>query len=320
MQANKPALAWVKPEDIGERQSRTKALDAEAEHAFDDVLARCSSDWKRLGEEEGKKRLESFCRSVLPDYHDMRDLPEKAGTSRLSPYLRTGALSARRVYTAADSFRQKTSKPGPETFIKELAWRDFYTMILHHFPETETKEFQEKYRSLPWRYDDDLLQRWKEGRTGFPIVDAGMRQLNSIGWMHNRLRMITASFLTKDYQIDWRLGEAYFAQKLIDHDPGSNIGGWQWAASTGTDAVPYFRVFSPIRQGERFDPDGTFVKKYVPELADVPKKYIHEPHTMSRQQQEEAGCIIGSDYPEPSVDHKIERKRAIAMFKGEDET
>ncbi|PTL40390.1 deoxyribodipyrimidine photo-lyase [Alkalicoccus saliphilus] len=315
MQKEKPDLYSSSAADIQTRYERLKALDETSEREWTEIIKRCTRPWKRLGEEAGRNRLEHFCQKVLPHYHKSRDLPEKAGTSRLSPFLRTGALSARRVYEAADSKRENHTSQGPEAFIKELAWRDFYTMILYHFPEVETKEFQEKYRGLTWREDKDLLQKWKEGRTGFPIVDAGMRQLNEVGWMHNRLRMITASFLTKDYQMDWRIGEAYFREKLIDHDPASNIGGWQWASSVGTDAVPYFRVFSPVRQGARFDPEGAFIKKYVPELKNTDKKYIHEPHKMNDQEQKKAECIIGKDYPAPSVDHKEERKRAIRMFK-----
>ncbi|SDN18385.1 cryptochrome/photolyase family protein [Alkalicoccus daliensis] len=315
MQAEKPSLSSVTQKDLKSSYGTKETLDAESEKAWEKVVELCECTWQRLGEKEGRKRLEHFCKKVLPHYDESRDLPEKAGTSRLSPYLRTGSLSARRVFQAADSAREKQAAKGPETFIKELAWRDFYNMIFHQFPEVETKEFQEKYRELSWREDEDLLQKWKEGRTGFPIVDAGMRQLNKVGWMHNRLRMITASFLTKDYQMDWRIGEAYFREKLIDHDPASNSGGWQWSSSVGTDAAPYFRVFSPVRQGARFDPEGAFVKKYVPELKEVPVKFIHEPHKMKKEEQERAGCIIGKDYPEPSVDHKEERKRAIAMFK-----
>lgn len=319
MKKHKSAMAETDTEKLSAYYLTPKEKNKENGDAFAKVLDKCNYSWKRIGEENALDRLKYFTKNVLNHYHETRDLPEKAGTSRLSPYLRTGALSVRQVYEACAPQLDKKQSEGAETFIKELAWRDFYAMILHHFPETATEEFQAKYRSLTWNTDKEQLQLWQEGKTGFPIVDAGMRQLNKIGWMHNRLRMITASFLTKDYQIDWREGDAYFAKKLIDHDPASNLGGWQWAGSVGTDAVPYFRVFSPIRQAERFDPDGSFIRKYVPELKNVPDKYIHEPHKMPKKIQEEASCIIGKDYPEQSVDHKLQRKRAIAMFTGDDE-
>ncbi|QKS70563.1 deoxyribodipyrimidine photo-lyase [Paenalkalicoccus suaedae] len=313
MQQDKNEIIKLEIEELAALSPQKAYLDKEAVAYFDEqVLPKCKRNWKRLGEEEAQKRMKHFLSGRVDHYDDMRDTPSKAGTSRLSPYLRTGAISARQIEQAIA--RKQSQTKGAETYIKELAWRDFYAMILHHFPETETKEFQEKFRSLDWNKDEDLLQAWKDGKTGFPIVDAGMRQLNAIGWMHNRLRMITASFLTKDFQIDWREGEAYFREKLIDHDPGSNIGGWQWAGSVGTDAVPYFRVFNPTTQSKRFDKEGEYIKKYVPELKDVPKKYIHEPHTMPESVQKEAGCIIGEDYPDPIVDHSEMRKRAIALY------
>jgi deoxyribodipyrimidine photo-lyase len=318
LRAEKPVSVQTNTEEITRLYGRVKAVDAESEQAFSTVVKDCSSKWKRIGEKAALHRLEFFIKNILPRYHDSRDLPEKAGTSRLSPYLRTGALSVRQVYKAAVGQLEGKDSSGAETFIKELAWRDFYAMILTHFPETAEKEFQEKYRDLSWNNNQNHFSLWKQGMTGFPIVDAGMRQLKQVGWMHNRLRMITASFLTKDFQMDWRLGEKYFGEKLIDYDPASNIGGWQWAGSVGTDAVPYFRVFSPIRQSERFDPDGSFIRRYVPELKDVPDKFIHEPHKMPPDIQNKASCRIGKDYPQPIVDHKQERKRAIAMFKDEE--
>ncbi|WP_444685568.1 cryptochrome/photolyase family protein [Alkalicoccus luteus] len=315
LQEDKPAEADDNHDQFHKRYHPHQSLSADGEKAFEQVLSSCSRKWQALGEAAALDRLEDFIDDRIAHYDKERDRPAVAGTSRLSPYIRTGALSVRRIYhAAADKGGQ-----GAETFIKELAWRDFYAMIMYHFPETADQEFQEKFRSLEWVTSKENLQAWQEGRTGFPIVDAGMRQLNETGWMHNRLRMITASFLTKDYHIDWREGEAYFADKLIDHDPASNVGGWQWAASTGTDAVPYFRVFSPIRQSERFDPDGSFIRRYVTELADVPDKWIHEPHKMPEEEQQQASCTIGEDYPEPTVDHKLERKKAIEMYQDKGE-
>ncbi|TMW70628.1 cryptochrome/photolyase family protein [Alteribacter natronophilus] len=282
----------------------------------EEVLSRCSGEWKAIGPELAKDRLETFMDERLTSYKDERDLPDRAATSRLSPYLKTGVLSPRQVYHSAAA-RREDAGSGAETYITELAWRDFYYMIHYFYPDAKDQEVSAQYRNLDWNDSEKYFNVWKEGRTGFPIVDAGMRQLNETGWMHNRLRMITASFLTKDFHIDWRKGEQYFQQKLIDYDASSNIGGWQWAASVGTDAVPYFRVFNPTTQGKRFDPEGTFIRKYVPELERVPDKYIHEPSKMPEEVQMESTCVIGEDYPMPAVDHKTQRKKAIEMFKGE---
>ena len=269
-----------------------------------------------IGEEAALKTLKEFTDEKLEDYHKKRDLPAEAGTSRLSRYLNTGTISIRTVYHHIMQTEDHPQDTGKETFIKELAWRDFYNMVYVQFPNSVKEEADKRYRSIKWNTDKERLKAWKEGKTGYPIVDAGMRQLNEEGWMHNRLRMITASFLTKDYLLDWRLGEAYFAEKLVDYEPGSNIGGWQWAASVGTDPVPYFRVFNPVTQSKKFDPDGEYIKKYVPELRDVDVKRIHEPWKMSSGEQKEAGCIIGTDYPEPTVNHSEQRVKAIEMFQG----
>ncbi|AOM83696.1 cryptochrome/photolyase family protein [Salisediminibacterium beveridgei] len=282
---------------------------------LDQQLAHSRWDWKAIGEKNAHKRMTQFMEERLHAYDEQRDYPAIAGTSRLSPYLKTGTLSAVQVYHAAYAALENGSK-GAETYIKELAWRDFYNMIHSHYDDLKHQEFQEKFRHLDWRNDPELLERWKQGQTGFPLIDAAMRQLNQTGWMHNRLRMAVASFLTKDYHLDWREGEQYFAERLIDYDEASNVGGWQWASSVGTDASPYFRVFNPVRQSKRFDPKGSFIKKYVPELSNVPEKYIHEPAKISGKAKEESGFEIGVDYPNPSVDHSEARLKAIAMFEG----
>ncbi|MBN8531994.1 MAG: deoxyribodipyrimidine photo-lyase [Alphaproteobacteria bacterium] len=248
---------------------------------------------------QGKDRLTRFIGASLKTYKEKRDFPAEYGTSRLSPYLRFGLVSVREAYHAAEG--------GSDTWINELIWREFYAHILFHFPESATQEFQLQYRALPWRRDEGLLAAWKEGRTGYPIVDAAMRELSQTGWMHNRARMIVASFLTKDLHTDWRLGEAHFGDLLMDYDLASNVGGWQWAASTGTDAQPYFRVFNPVLQGKKFDPEGEYVRRYVPELAALPASVIHEPWKSGRK----------LDYPTPVVDHAVAREKAIAMFKNE---
>ncbi|UCZ54040.1 DNA photolyase family protein [Bacillus shivajii] len=294
-------------------------IDREGEHFFfHHILTKSTFTWEGIGEESAQERHKQFVEERLITYRDDRDTPYKDGSSRLSPYIKTGNLSVRSIYHTVMN-RLDEAGAGAESFLKELAWRDFYYMIHYFQPEAKDVELNEKYRTIPWNRNLDFFSLWKEGKTGFPLVDAGMRQLNQTGWMHNRLRMVTASFLTKDYLIDWRLGERYFQEKLIDYDASSNIGGWQWAASVGTDAVPYFRVFHPVKQSVRFDPNGRFIKAFVPELKHVPEKYIHEPHKMTEDFQKEAGCMIGVDYPAPTVDHRIQRKRAIQLFKGDEE-
>ncbi|MGD7010050.1 cryptochrome/photolyase family protein [Metabacillus sp. 84] len=271
-------------------------------------------DWE-IGEKAARERMKKFIDQSLEEYPEGRDIPGIDGTSLMSRYLKTGCISPRTVFSAIQ--QADAPEDSKEAYIRELAFRDFYQMIFANYPETKDQEFIEAYRSLDWNKDEQKFQAWKDGQTGYPIVDAGMRQLNREGWMHNRLRMITASFLTKDLLIDWRLGENYFASKLVDYDPGSNIGGWQWAASVGTDAVPYFRVFNPVTQSKRFDSKGDYIRKYINELADIPSKYIHEPWKMPDKDQREAACLIGKDYPEPIVDHQKQRKLAIEMFKDE---
>jgi deoxyribodipyrimidine photo-lyase len=204
---------------------------------------------------------------------------------------------------------------GASTYVSELLWRDFYAQILFHRPDTTHACFQHQWDNLVWQDDSENVSAWMEGRTGYPIVDAAMRQLNTTGWMHNRLRMIVASFLTKDLLIDWRIGEAYFRSHLLDGDLASNVGGWQWAASTGTDAQPWFRVFNPVSQGAKFDPDGAFVRKWLPELKNVPDKFIHAPWLMSYSEASWTDLKLGHDYPKPIVDHGVQRLKALEMFK-----
>lgn len=271
---------------------------------------------------------------ALKAYSNNRDFPAiPNGTSYLSPYLRFGAISPRQCLAVAIAsmpyaFPQKKSfspastdakKDGADAWISELIWRDFYHQILYHFPHAKHDHFNKAYAGL--RYgtgdrdeDDRLIDAWKAGMTGYPIVDAAMRQMNSVSWMHNRCRMIVASFLTKDLLQDWRVGERYFMTQLVDGDPAANNGGWQWAASTGTDAQPYFRVFNPRLQSARYDPNGEFIRKWVPELKDVPSEYIHAPAEMPPLIQQQAGCIIGTDYPEPIVDHAAQKEEVLRRF------
>lgn len=274
----------------------------------------------KAGEEEAKRRLFFFRDNAIADYSEMRNRMDLEGTSQLSPYLRLGMLSARQAVWAAQeasqSARTGAAQKGAETWLNELIWREFYASILYHFPYVRQQAFRAELRSIPWRNDPTGLTAWKAGLTGYPVVDAAMRQLNATGWMHNRARMITASFLTKDLLINWQEGERYFMQQLLDGDPASNNGGWQWTAGTGTDAAPYFRVFNPVLQGLKFDPQGDYVRRWVPELAHVPTKYIHTPWEMPAELQKQTKCQIDSDYPAPIVDHSLARERVLIAYRG----
>ncbi len=263
-------------------------------------------------EAAAQRRLTEFCRQHLMDYGADRDFPDLDGTSGLSPYLAIGVLSPNQCLAAIEiELGQLPLSLGEAgfTWLNELIWREFYRHLLAAHPRLSMHcAFKPETDRIKWRHDEGLFQSWCQGKTGYPIVDAAMRCLNQTGWMHNRLRMITAGFLTKDLQIDWRLGEAYFMSRLIDGDFAANNGGWQWAAGTGADAAPYFRIFNPTTQSQRFDRHGHFIKRWVPELAEVPKQYIHTPHAwLSRQG-------LAQCYPAPVVDHALERRRAIEMF------
>lgn len=259
------------------------------------------------GEQVAKDRLSTFLAGPAATYDEHRDRPDLPGTSRLSPYLRFGVISVRQCVEAAQLARAQGERVrvGIDKWLDELVWRDFYHAILAEFPHVTRRNFRPQYDALRWENDPEWFRAWCEGRTGYPMVDAAMRELNATGWMHNRARMIVASFLTKDLLVDWRWGERYFKKMLIDWDPASNNGGWQWAASTGTDAQPYFRIFNPTTQGERFDPNGDYVRQWIPELASLAGKSAHQP---SR-----AG-VSPDVYPNPIVDHAVQRQRALAMF------
>ncbi|MFN2134975.1 MAG: cryptochrome/photolyase family protein [Candidatus Promineifilaceae bacterium] len=274
------------------------------------------------GEEEAQRRLRQFVfgdQAPVLRYHLLRDLPAEDATSGLSPYLRLGMISARQAVVAAREALMHTgdkdNRKGIETWINELIWREFYMSILYHFPQVRRGSFRKKTRSVAWENDPAKLRAWQNGLTGYPFVDAGMRQLSQSGWMHNRVRMITASFLTKDLLINWQHGERWFMQHLVDGDPSANNGGWQWVAGTGTDAAPYFRIFNPVSQSKKFDPDGIYIRRWLPELKHVPAKYFHEPWLMPPAVQQEAGCFIGQHYPAPIVDHATARKRALRAYR-----
>ncbi|PXX90205.1 deoxyribodipyrimidine photo-lyase [Marinobacter vulgaris] len=261
----------------------------------------------KTGEDAAHHQLQEFLENRAGDYKNLRDLPSVDGTSLLSPYLANGVLSGRQCLIAARQHQgMGGNQEGLATWTNEIAWRDFYINILYHYPRISMRRaFKPETEALQWNTPGENFEAWKTGNTGVPIVDAAMRQLNRTGWMHNRLRMITAMFLTKNLFIDWRLGEAYFMSKLVDGFLASNNGGWQWSASTGTDSAPYFRVFNPATQSQRFDPDGEFIREYVPELAKLDNKRIHQPWS---------GGVIPGGYPRPIVDLKESRKEAIAKF------
>jgi deoxyribodipyrimidine photo-lyase len=245
-------------------------------------------------------------------YQETRDFPAVKGPSYLSVHLRFGTVSIRQLAAAA----WQQGGRGAQTWLSELIWRDFYHQILWHRPDVAAGHaFKKQYDTLPWPNPPGHFAAWCEARTGYPLVDAAMRQLNQTGYMHNRLRMVAASFLTKDLLVDWRLGERYFADKLIDFDLAANSGGWQWAASVGCDAQPWFRIFNPVTQSERFDAQGAFIRRYLPELARVPDRYLHAPWTLPAAEQQRTGCVIGRDYRMPIVDHAVQRALALALFK-----
>ncbi|MEM7143999.1 MAG: deoxyribodipyrimidine photo-lyase [Verrucomicrobiota bacterium] len=263
------------------------------------------------GEKAARKRLEHALKVPLLNYGDARNTPAGQTTSRLSQDLRFGLLSIREIYArtiaTAHEARSQNARDGLHTFIKELAWREFYMHILHHFPEVLDLEFNPKYHDLPWQSEGEAFRQWSQGRTGFPIVDAGIRELLATGFMHNRVRMIVSMFLTKDLHIDWRHGEQFFMQHLVDGEIASNNGGWQWSAGTGADAAPYFRIQNPWTQTKRYDPQGQYIKEWVPELADTPPpQFFSPPHETAP---------IAPDYPLPIVDHAAEREKTLTLFK-----
>ena len=264
------------------------------------------------GETAARKRLDAFLDSDVSAYSDNHDALGRDRTSRLSPYLHFGCVSPRQI---EERLARRKGK-GPAAFHRQLCWRDFYHHVLFHHPRNARSEHQERYRKIKWSYAKKPFEAWCEGRTGYPLVDAGMRQLVAEGWMHNRARLVVGSFLTKDLGIDWRWGERHFMRYLIDGDEANNNGNWQWIASVGTDPSPYFRrIYNPSLHMERYDPEGTYVRRYVPELEKVPDEYIREPWEMPEEVQKEAGCVIGKDYPGPIVDHAEARQEAMARYR-----
>jgi len=306
-----PANLRCYPEDIGFAQT----LDALGLVADDqDWHAPLRSHWQ-IGEDAANDRLEQFCQDRLQDYRRARDFPAIDATSRISPHLHFGEISPQQLWHRTEQDRRLESADGASHFLRELAWREFSVHLLYHFPGLPETNFNARFDRFEWRDDPTALKRWQRGQTGFPIVDAGMRELWQTGYMHNRVRMIVASFLIKNLLIHWRNGADWFWDCLFDADLANNSASWQWCAGSGADAAPYFRIFNPVLQSEKFDPRGDYLLRYCPELAGLPPRLRHKPWEASAAQLHAAGIQLGVDYPLPMVDLKVTRERALQRFK-----
>lgn len=301
-----------KPKNVNYVTGKSEGLDTWA-------LLPTRPDWSKSiveewqpGEEGAKKRLLNFLNTRIHKYSKGRDFPGDDLTSMLSPHLHFGEVSPYQVWHAA----RKSEAPQNEInkFISELCWREFSYHLLYHFPDLPKKNWNKNFDKFPWDDDKDLLKKWQKGITGYPIVDAGMRQLWAIGYMHNRVRMIVASFLTKDLFVHWTYGAAWFWDTLVDADLANNSAGWQWVAGCGADAAPYFRVFNPILQSKKFDPEGKYIKNWIPELSNLDMKYIHAPWETPKEILEKAGIVLGKTYPCPVIDHSKAREKALRIY------
>ena len=270
------------------------------------------SHWS-IGEKAAKTKITDFIKNKLYNYGTGRDRPDVELTSKISPHLHFGEISPQRIFS--EVINSKIDDINKKKYLSEIGWRDFSYNLLFHYTEMTERPIQTKFEKFPWLKDKASLKTWCLGKTGVPIVDAGMKELYSMGWMHNRVRMIVGSFLTKNLLLHWKEGERWFFDTLVDADIGSNSAGWQWISGSGADASPYFRIFNPVLQGKKFDPKGNYVKKFIPALKKIPEKYIHSPWEMSIDEQEKYDFILGRDYPKPIVDLSDTRKRALAAFK-----
>ena len=275
-----------------------------------------AKEWQP-GEQGASKHLKRFLKKAVTQYKTDRDIPSLTGTSRLSPHLHFGEISPNQIwYAALAALAPDIENKDLDCYLSELGWREFSYYLLFHFPTLPEKNFQPKFDHFPWAQNKKALKAWQKGQTGIPIVDAGMRELWQTGYMHNRVRMIVGSFLVKNLLLHWSHGEKWFWDCLLDADLASNSASWQWVAGSGADAAPYFRIFNPVSQGERFDPDGRYVRKYCPELKDVPNKFIHQPWEAEPVLLKDANVTLGKDYPKPLVDLKTSRQRALDAFSG----
>ena len=297
----------------GVRSDTIESFDLEPRHP--DWAGGLRENWTP-GEKAAQARLKTFLSQGVKGYAGERDRPDRDGTSQLSPHLRFGEISPRQVWHAVRfaAAEHRGLAGNIEKFLSELGWREFCRHLLFDVPDLATRNLQPAFNAFPWRHDDKALQAWQRGQTGYPIVDAGMRELWRTGLMHNRVRMVVASFLVKHLLIDWREGEKWFWDTLVDADPGSNPANWQWVAGCGADAAPYFRVFNPVLQGEKFDPDGNYVRRWVPELAHLPNGMIHQPWSATPSELAISGVELGNTYPEPIIDHRKGRERALAAY------
>jgi len=306
---------------LAEPKSLELMKDSEGDVSVDRLNLIPDKEWHKkilkfwqIGEQAAQKKLFDFVDHGLRGYKKNRDYPAKGATSKLSMHLSFGEISPNQIWYEARSV-QSTLPEDSEIFFKELAWREFCYYLLYHFPDLPTENFQSKFDGFPWQNDEKLLDAWKRGKTGYPIVDAGMRELWQTGYMHNRVRMIVGSFLVKNLFIHWRFGERWFWDCLLDADLANNSGNWQWVAGTGADAAPYFRIFNPILQGEKFDPDGEYTCRFVPELKELPKKYLFKPWDAPEEVLNKAGVKLGNNYPLPIIDFATTRARALKAFK-----
>lgn len=304
LRTNKPAIIFSLKWDEILDPSTLRQQQTIFDHYYKSSKKHLCYETPSAGTIAAFKQLDQFADSIT-QYSSQRDLPFIDGTSRLSAYLKNGTITASQIIARLDLSENEDKSSGRFRFLAELIWREFYYYIMTKFPRVENEAFLTKFKSIPWENNIQWFQSWKEGKTGFPIVDAGMRQLLKTGWMHNRVRMIVASFLCKDLLIDWRWGEQYFMEMLIDGDLAPNNGGWQWAASTGCDPQPYFRIFNPLLQSKKFDPEGAYIRKFIPELSHLDARSVHEP---SKQQRQASG------YPDPIVDHKEQRNKALELY------
>ena len=276
-----------------------------------DTIANC---WQP-GEAGALERLERFLADGIDNYRKGRDRPDRAHVSRLSPHLQAGEISPRQVWHAANTWQaMRGHEDDVDHFLSELGWREFSYYLLYHWPDLPRKNLQAKFDRFPWRNDDEALECWQQGRTGYPIVDAGMRELWQTGYMHNRVRMIVGSFLVKNLMLHWHHGEAWFWDTLVDADLANNSASWQWIAGCGADAAPYFRIFNPVTQGNKFDPDGDYVRRYVPELSELPTRHLHSPWEAPADVLDASNVVLGENYPRPIVDLKASRERALEAF------
>ena len=272
------------------------------------------SHWD-VGEAAATKKLDLFIKDKLDSYKEERDFPARESCSRMSPHLHFGEISPHQIWHALQQADVALDQESVQKFQSEIAWREFSYYLLYHFPKVTDEEFNPKFCRFPWRDRSDDLKRWQRGITGYPLVDAGMRELWQTGFMHNRVRMVVASFLTKNLMIDWREGQRWFWDCLVDADLASNSASWQWVAGSGADAAPYFRIFNPVTQSEKFDPEGIYIRKYCPELARLDNKFIHKPWLASYTVLKKAGITLGKSYPRPMMDLKVSRGQALEAYK-----